>query len=116
MLDLNDLADEFDELVEKLESEDFDIDDQTELRKLRALEKELDRPLREAAEDEPCLVAEDEWEDYCRDMAENCGYLDGKVRDNPLYQHIDWKSWADNVADDYMTVEYDGQTYYYRNY
>lgn len=122
ILDLRDLADEYDELVEKLDSEDesFCHEDQTRLFQLKKLEKDLDRSLRDAADEEPILVPECEWVDYCQELADDCGYLPragNYGRDhNPLMDHIDWKSWADAVAQDYSTVEFEGTTYYYRNY
>ena len=37
------------------------------------------------------------WEDYCRDFAEDCGYLNMNSNDisNPLESCIDWSKWAD---------------------
>lgn len=118
ILDLRDLAEELDELVEKLDSKEFKHEDQIRLRSLRELESELGRPLSEAADNDPMLIPECEWETYCREMAEDCGYISrGRRADhNPLMDHIDWSSWADAVAQDYHAVMFDGMCYYTSSY
>lgn len=39
---------------------------------------------------------------------------EGLPRDFPSYIVVDWEATAENVKADYSTVEFDGQTYYYR--
>ena len=61
------------------------------------------------------FVSEYEWEDYCRDVASDCGYL--KMRSdtfNPLESCIDWSKWSDLMAMDYQKVDFEGKTYYCR--
>lgn len=57
------------------------------------------------------IIPEDEWEEYCQDYAEEI-YLTGS--NNPIAGFIDWDGWASAMAQDYMTVDVDGVTYYYR--
>lgn len=58
------------------------------------------------------LIPESEFEDYVKELVEDCGYID---KDMPWWIKIDWESTATNVAQDYSTIEYGGNTYYYRN-
>ena len=58
------------------------------------------------------LIPESGWEEYVEDLLKDIGYID---RDFPYWIVIDWAATADNVAADYSTVDYDGDTYYYRN-
>lgn len=58
------------------------------------------------------LIREDYWEEYVEEMLKDCGDL---PQDIPHYIVIDWKATADNIAADYSTLEYQGDSYYYRN-
>ena len=58
------------------------------------------------------LIPECEFEDYVKELVEDYGYID---KDMPWWIKIDWESTAANVAQDYSTIEYGGNTYYYRN-
>ena len=58
------------------------------------------------------LIPESDWEEYVEDLVKDCGYISNDV---PWWIVIDWAATADNVAADYSTVDYDGDTYYYRN-
>jgi len=61
------------------------------------------------------FVSEYEWEDYCRDFASDCGYLETRSDTfNPLENCIDWKKWSDLMAMDYDQVDFEGKTYYWR--
>ena len=62
-----------------------------------------------------CNSFEYKWEDYCKETAEDCGYLQ-RYNDtfNPLESCIDWKEWSDLMAMDYDQVEFEGKTYYWR--
>lgn len=57
------------------------------------------------------LIREDEWEDYVKDLLEDCGYI---PKDFPSWIEIDWDATANNVKQDYSEVEYQGDTYYFR--
>lgn len=45
------------------------------------------------------LIHKDYWEDYVKDMLQDCGYI---PRDIPNWIEIDWEATAENVAADYM--------------
>ena len=108
-LDLRDLAKELDDLREQKEDAHEDFDEEDRLKALESLEKEVNGDLHLAARNEPMLIPDDEWVDYCRQMAEDCGYLSDK---NPLSNYIDWDGWADDMKADYQEVEFDGDTYW----
>jgi hypothetical protein len=58
------------------------------------------------SENEPTMVHEFGFEDYARDLGENC-YLDDIRRDNghnPILDFIDWEAWVDFVKNDYTEV------------
>lgn len=70
--------------------------------------------LRDWADDfEPTLIHETYFEDYARELADDCGMLD-KDAGWPA-NHIDWDAAADELKQDYTTVEYDGATYFLRS-
>lgn len=58
------------------------------------------------------LIHEDYWLDYVRELAEDIGAIDCKAT-WPL-NHIDWNAAADELAADYMTVDFGGETFYMR--
>lgn len=58
------------------------------------------------------LVPEDEWIDYVEEVLKDCGDLPPEI---PWYIEIDWEKTAENIAQDYRTVDYLGTTYYYRH-
>ena len=58
------------------------------------------------------LIPECEFENYVRDMVKDCGYIDKEM---PWWIVIDWEETSNNIAQDYSTIEYGGNTYYYRN-
>lgn len=74
-------------------------DDADELAALEALAEET-------------LIHEDDWLDYVRELAEDIGAIDRKAT-WPL-NHIDWAAAAEELKADYMTVDFDGVTYYMR--
>lgn len=57
------------------------------------------------------LICEDYWIDYVKELCEDCGYI---PKDFPHWIDIDWESTARNVAQDYMTITFDGADYYVR--
>ena len=61
-------------------------------------------------DDGATLIPESDWEEYVEDLLKDCGYISNDV---PWWIVIDWAATADNVAADYSTVDYDGDTYYY---
>jgi hypothetical protein len=82
-------------------------------------EEELDAliALREQCEDYgdwpdgTTLVAWSYWEKYVQELCEDIGDL---PRNMPDYIVIDWQATADNIAQDYVEVDFDGESYYIR--
>ena len=62
------------------------------------------------------FISEMEWEDYCRDFAEECGYLETSTNGhtNPLQYCIDWGKWSDEMSMDYSQTDFEGTSYYWR--
>lgn len=75
------------------------------------------------SENEPIMVHEFGFQDYARDLGEDC-YL-GEIRmnnrmgNNPILDFIDWEGWADFVKNDYTEVSNplnESRCVYYRIY
>lgn len=124
-LEIQDLNEELEDLEKDLasrghEHELLTVQDQIEKGKeqLQDLRYELQPFLDLKAEDIPewddgaTLISADKWEEYVEDLVKDCGYVSNDV---PWWIVIDWAATADNVAADYSTVDYDGDTYYYRD-
>lgn len=58
------------------------------------------------------LIADSAFEDHARELAEDIGAIDRNAA-WPL-NHIDWKSAAEALQDDYSLVTIDGVDYWYR--
>lgn len=56
------------------------------------------------------LIAEDDFEEYARDLAEDCY----SIPDTWPHRCIDWEQAARELAQDYSEVEYQGKSYYWR--
>lgn len=65
----------------------------------------------EANHTDPALIHEDYFPRYVQDFAEDIGAVS---RDMSDWIVIDWDKTADNLKADYVTVEFDGNTYYRR--
>lgn len=125
-IDVRDLKSEFEELeegrekyTEFLRTADTDISDNTKHAAMQLLgwedeERwgELSSLLDVVPEDELTLILEDDWVEYCKELLEDIGEL---PKDLPSYIAIDWEATARNIAQDYSTVSYDGQEWYYRD-
>jgi hypothetical protein len=59
------------------------------------------------------LIDEDDFEDYCREFVEDCGYIS---KDTPqlIKNNIDWSGIADDMKKDYTEVTFKGETYLFR--
>lgn len=59
------------------------------------------------------LIDEDDFEDYCQDFVEDCGYIS---KDTPqlIKNNIDWSGIADDMRQDYSEITFKGETYLYR--
>ena len=59
------------------------------------------------------LVEEDDFEDYCEEELEQCGYFD---KDFPQWikNNINWEGIASDMKQNYSEIDYQGTTYLYR--
>lgn len=57
------------------------------------------------------FIKEYEFYDYCKELAHDCGMVD---ENSPLSNFIDWNSWANACEMDYSSVDFEGETYLFR--
>lgn len=89
---------------------DWDEENKAELNALKALVEEAEgysEDWRHGA----ALVRDSYFEDYARELLEDCGDL---PRDLPHYIEIDWEATARNIRMDYTSVEFDEVMYWIR--
>lgn len=66
-----------------------------------------------AFENQETLISEDYFEEYARDLAEDCGTIE---RDAPWPIYcIDWEHACRELKMDYSSAEFDGVDYYYHS-
>ena len=96
---------EYAEMTERLENMESDM---------AILENIRDEVGSEFEHGEP-LIAENYFTDYQREMLIDCGYLNKEL---PWFieSNIDWEGVADDMKQDYSTIEIEGNTYYFRYY
>lgn len=117
-LDLRDLAGEYTDLKERVDDAEnpLDEDEQTRLAALEDLQGQLfTEDLQEYADNEPTMIPEEDFEEYCEDFAYDVGYIE-RNDSNPLHAFIDWEGWAESLKQDYQEVDFEGQTYLIRSY
>ena len=85
---------------------EFGTDEHEELAELEELESEVSE-----WSDGNTLIPESEFTDYCMELLDDIGTL---PKDLPSYVVIDWDATADNIRADYLTVDFQGETYLYR--
>ena len=78
---------------------------------LKALEEFIDEGTSEFRHGET-LIREDHFEDYARELAEDCG--DIEKGDRWPYTCLDWAKAADELRHDYAEAEFLGHTYLFR--
>jgi antirestriction protein len=106
--DTRDLEEELQGLLQlKEDNEEYDQD---RLKELEDLKEELEGYGWEYG---IALIPEVDFEDYARELAEDC-FMGSDAKTNPLMNHIDWESWANDVEMDYSSVEFEGTTYLWR--
>ena len=105
MLDTRDLLEELEQLNSQEELSEEEVERRSDL---LVLQKEIGLEFRHGV----TLFTEQEAEDYFREMAEDCGMID---KSNNLGDYIDWERWADDCLSDYTSVDFNGETYYYRS-
>jgi len=59
------------------------------------------------------LIRRSEWVDYCQEFCIDVGYVSSEL---PwlIENNIDWKGVADDMEQDYMTIDFDGVEYLMR--
>lgn len=120
--EMSDLEEEIDELIDSEEDGNQNIIDlkldeiEEKVGVIKDLKEELDNLLNIKSEvpefeEGNTLIHENYWVEYVQDLVTDCGYISS---DLPWWIEIDWDRTADNVAQDYSTIEIEGNTYYYR--
>ena len=104
----SDAAERFNQAENAFDAADaeFGTDEQEELAELEELESEVSE-----WSDGNILIPESDFTDYCRELLKDCGDI---PRNLPGYVVIDWDATADNIRADYLTVDFQGETYLYR--
>ena len=105
-LDTRDILDRIDYL-----EIDEDEDEREELNTLRTLIEDT-RGYGDTPEDGLHLIRDSYFQDFAEEFADDIGAVDH----NTLWpqNHIDWESAADDLRQDYTSVEFAGVTYWFR--
>ena len=111
----NQILDSFNETFPQYETDDFESilfeeDEIVEITDIEKLEEEVSSSEWDFG---ITFISEDEFEDYCKQLVEDCGYLSKEL---PFFisSNIDWAGVADDLRVDYLEVEYQGVTYLFR--
>jgi chromosome segregation ATPase len=112
---LEDLQEDLDEACDNQNDaykdvKNFVFDDEEELSSLQSLAEEAEGYSSDWAHGE-ALIRYDYFEDYCKQMLEDCGDLPKNL---PSYIEIDWAATAKNLEADYTEVDFDGVSYFMR--
>lgn len=104
--ELDTLREKLDELIYERESIDYDEDRADEIRNI--FDEVPD------AEYGATLIEAGSWVEYVKELCEDVGDI---PRDLPHYieNAFDWEKVADEIVMDYGMIDFDGNTYYYRN-
>jgi len=109
ILDSRDLQEEIEEL-EGMDAEDMDGNDEDRLQNLLALKKELEG--NEEWDFGIIFINDDDFEEYAIELAEDIGAIQ-KEEQWPA-NCIDWEQATDELKMDYSSIEFEGNTYWYR--
>ena len=107
----SDVVERITELSRMTSREDWEED---ELVRLRDLHDQLTGIFSENALriNNPTLVLEDDFEDYCRTTADDMGDI---REEGSVAGFVDWEAYADHVRVDWADVDFDGVTYLVRS-
>lgn len=109
-LDVIDSRDIIERIKELQLTQDDNNDDETEeLEHLLKIEEECENY--SDWEYGKTLIRESYWEEHVKELVTDCGHIS---KDFPWWIEIDWTETANNVAQDYTTVDFDGIDYYIR--
>ena len=120
VLDIRDLADDWqaqlDEIDDELPEADIEMEKASisepfiELCNGLGCDEDPDSLRSYGEMEEPMLIADDDFEEYARELAEDLGLrVDGWPN-----SYIDWERAADALRVDYTSVTYDGTDYLHR--
>jgi hypothetical protein len=91
---------------------DFGADEQAELSELESLKDDVGESRGGISTDGGPFVHENDFEDYARELADDLGTVD-KNAGWPM-SCIDWEQAAEELKQDYSSLEFRGVTYLYR--
>jgi hypothetical protein len=123
IVDLRDLGKEFNDLKELQDDclqpggEPFSEEDQERLDALQKLANDLRVDDLENY-DEPTMIVDSYFENYAREVAEEFGCIDTKgncMTDQWPYNCIDWEKASEELQQYYISVEFDGETYWIKS-
>jgi len=92
------------------ELSDWDDDNADELKALQDLQEETEGYCSDWSYG-ASLIRDDYFEQYCQELVQDVGDLPNGI---PSYIVIDWEATADNIKQDYTSVDFDGVTYWVR--
>ena len=93
------------------DSEDSDVE---EFRSLKAFCEEIDCMSGDSLRDGITIIADSYFENYAQELADDIGDLKGLTSQWP-FNHIDWEDAADELKNDYSSVEWDGNEFWIRS-
>ena len=115
IIDSRDIIARIDELEAEYDAEAFednlDEDERDELLALKTLAEEAENVC--SWEDGETMIHDTYFKDYAEQYADDIGAV-GTENQWPLYP-IDWEAPADDLQQDYSSVDYDGQTFWVRS-
>lgn len=85
-------------------------DEAEELEKLKALAEQGEAYAPDWMHGET-LISDDYFTEYTEEFCKDCGDV---PRDIPRYIEIDWEATAENIKQDYTSIDFDGTTYWIR--
>ncbi len=124
-IDTQELWDRRNELQDELETDDEAIDDgqredtlpRDERKEIEDEIEALDKILDEIAgysgngRGDTTLIAEDAFVDYAKDFARDTGAVSDDI--GWPHKHIDWKAAAEELQQDFTSIDINGTTYWY---
>lgn len=104
-------ATEFQDL--DLEMDDFSSICNAEIEHYKAIQK-FCKELKSSPDFEygEAIIHADHFEDYCRELVEDCGYISA---DFPNWIAVDWEQTAKNIVYDYSIASFGNEDYYIRS-
>ena len=120
IIDTRDLikrADEIEGDLVNLDEDHHDYEDdkkelQDELDEINAILKEVEGYAGDSPRDGVMLVADSYWVSYAQELAEEIGAVNANA--SWPNNHIDWKAAADDLQQDYTSVDIGGEDWWFR--